>query len=566
MEDEVVSAELGLAIGDERLVAEAGQEAQGREAMAERLTIGKVRHIQPANRDRQRIRIVELDKVIQQRSDAAGEPFVDAQRGLASDRCSGVRRADRGNAQSPMISCHPADGEIGQLQTEFHRVQHRTAIRRRVEQVESLAILIEAESKMEPGRAVGIGRDQREVTTCRDGGAGGKHEAIRRIQVIGQAQTGKIRGGGARVEKLDEIRKPAIDRGRADVAGEHFIDHHATLPRENGPGARQGRRALGLPHARRVASNHINRVAAIGEAGEFDGRGNGCLGTVSAAVDPMAIVSDAHTAHLERGGVLIGRADGHTDHCRLDDDWRRRKRCQGQVHPVHGDCFHRVESAGGNPVAEDLIDQREKVVGVEQAGQLVAIFGVVERFKFRMPQEAVHIRNVARLEEARSVGAAGTAEDGIEVVRHDDEARIENAAVHVVVVIKAIGEGRLAVIQEIVNGEVTHPQPDIHIAADSLNILIVRRGIRIERVEQVNEVGPVVHAAVGFLVIGTADVYGGIGATIFEITFRPALGVHIAVRIVRKMVSGKIRVSTLDVGVGAEHGIATLGLVHAIEA
>ena len=475
MEDEVFRAEFRLTIGDERLVAEPRQEAQWREAMTEWPPVNQVRHEQPANRHRRRFRVVDLDKVIQQRSHSTGEPFVDAKAGLVTGGRCVVQRANRRNAQCPVTASRATDGEIGELQPEFHRVQERTAIRRSVEQVEGLTGLIEAESQVKAGGTVGIGRDEREIATRRDARAGREDEAARRIQVIGQPQAGKIHRRRARIEQFNEIRERAVDSDDADIAGEHFIDHHPAEAGKNGPGARESRRAFGLPHAELVAANYINCVRPVRETVEFDGRGDGRFRTVSAAVETVAIVGNASSANLKHSGVQISRRDRLTGDGGANDGSVRTQLRKDAGVACGDEGLHAGDGLRRDPFAKVLVDQRKKVVRGEGGRKQAAQFRPIEQIELGMVEETVdrphRRRHVdALVDVSRRVALV---EDGVEVVRQDDEARISDAAVEPVVVAAPGGQRGLGVFHQRAHREVAHPQIDIGVSMDRSDVVVV---------------------------------------------------------------------------------------------
>ena len=197
----------------------------------------------------------------------------------------------------------------------------------------------------------------------------------------------------------------------------------------------------------------------------------------------------------------------------------------------------------------------------------MAVLREIQRLEIRVVEETAHIGNPrGREEDVTARTAARTAEDGIEVVRHDDETRIEDAPIHVVIVIRAVGQRGLVVVHEIEHGEVTHPQLDVRVPADGLNILVRRRRVGIESEEQIRQVGPIILAAVGFLAIRAIKVSDRIRAPILESTFRATLVIHVAIAVFREVVASPFAVRRLDVGVGAIHGIAALRLIHAVKA
>ena len=475
-----------VAVRHERAIPIAVHETQRRNLMAERLANRLICHPQIAEIHRKRIRVVELDEVLKERAAGTGQPFIDAQCSLGPGGRGDVSRAERRCAQAPLAIRLAADGKIRKLPAELHRVEHARAIRRTVHEVNTISIPIDTEAEVQAAGGIRIVRKQHSIRTSRQRGAGRDGVFARVIEIVRQAQPGEIDGRRAAVVELDVIRRGAFVVHGAFVAGQHLVDDHAAQAGEHRPRPRYRRVRIGLPGAGAVPTNDVHRVMPVRQTAQSNGLADEPVRAPCAVVHAVAILRDVRTADIQRGTVQIRRRTGFATDRRAHNDRRGRKRGERGVHPACGVGLHRVDGSRRHPIPEHLIHQREEAVGIEEPGQLMAVLGVIQRLEIRVVEETADIGNPrGREEDVGTRAAARAAEDRIEVVRHDDKTRIEEAAIHVVIVIRAVGQGRLVVVHEVEHGEVTHPQLDVRVPADGLNVLVRRRGVRIEREEEI---------------------------------------------------------------------------------
>ena len=151
-----MAGRVAAAIGDEGDEASAGDETKRRDAVLPRHANGEVRQIQAAQRDGQRLGIVELDEVLRERIEPGGEPLIDLQIALAAEGLGGVGRAEGGLGELPLAAAEPADRKVGQLQAKGDRVEPCAAVGKAVEEVNPFAVLRQAEAEVEPRGAIRI--------------------------------------------------------------------------------------------------------------------------------------------------------------------------------------------------------------------------------------------------------------------------------------------------------------------------------------------------------------------------------------------------------------------------
>src|SRR5687767_1530552 len=115
-----------------------------------------VRKIEPAEIDRQGVRVINLYEIVHEGKRAAGEPFIDRERGRVARSRSHIGPAERRGAKPPISVRQSANREVGKLIAKFDRINQRAATRQLVEQVNGFAILVQRKSQMNSRRAVRV--------------------------------------------------------------------------------------------------------------------------------------------------------------------------------------------------------------------------------------------------------------------------------------------------------------------------------------------------------------------------------------------------------------------------
>ena len=105
----------------------------------------------------------------------------------------------------------PADGQVRQLRAEGDRIQHRSAPRHRIEQIDALPLLGEVEAGVVSGGAIRIVRQHDQVTSGWNAGARRKDILARIARIIAQPHSSQVRSRSARVVEFDAVRsRPGV--------------------------------------------------------------------------------------------------------------------------------------------------------------------------------------------------------------------------------------------------------------------------------------------------------------------------------------------------------------------
>src|SRR5204863_8053869 len=89
-------------------------------------------------------------------------------------------------------------------------------------------------------------------------------------------------------------------------------------------------------------------------------------------------------------------------------------------------------------------------------------------------------------EEQIVVSVPRRAEDGIKIVWQQQEARIDEAAIQIKIVVYPVGQGGLGVVHQEEHREMTKPFLNVRIASHALHIGVARSGVRVDCKEQVD--------------------------------------------------------------------------------
>ena len=272
---------------------------------------------------------------------------------------------------------------------------------------------------------------------------------------------------------------------------------------------------------------------AVGERVQTQRRRDRELRTVSAVVQLELVVSDVRAAHDERGG------SGGSWCARLARDGRDRvvrhgwgqafdERGYGQPPRSHVVLHGRGRAGELREIGEDLIDRGIELRSREGPIDEILQRAVVERLDLGMVHEEVHgvvdANCVAgstasrRAEDAAAAAERAEAEHGIQIVIHEDETRIVQAAIHRVVIIVARVDAGLAVPEQAHHREMPQPLLDIDHGSRP------RRGpggglVLAHHIQHADEVAPVVLAHVAAFEVGVL-VRGWILATVAELLRR----------------------------------------------
>ncbi len=185
-----------------------------------------------------------------------------------------------------------------------------------------------------------------------------------------------------------------------------------------------------------------------------------------------------------------------------------------------------------------------------------------------MPEQAIDNRQVAHAEDILRdhTRRITFSQDGVMVVRQDQETSIIDSSVERVIVSDARPKSRLLRFEHCQNCKVAHPFFYVHDFADFLNIGGVRSIV--DDVEHVNEVTPVVIALIGLLGVTAAGVGADAGSLISEISDVPRrlTAVKISRWIIRELMLDEIAVDRFQGNIRTELGrtaVRQVGAVHA---
>ena len=192
-------------------------------------------------------------------------------------------------------------------------------------------------------------------------------------------------------------------------------------------------------------------------------------------------------------------------------------------------------------------------------GQAVQ-FGVVERRNRGKFQEARHHRQTGLVggDEYGFVdvpAAVALVEDGVEVMAQKFEAGVHQPSVERVVVAAPAAQRRLGVFHERESREVGQPFGDVRVPGHGVAVNRIA-GVGAQGIGQVDEVAPVVLAAVGVLGVAARDVGRGVGALITQVGGVRTDGgaIDVAVRVSGEVFAGPFVVDRFDEVVGAKAG------------
>ena len=183
-----------IAVRNELEEAVSGDEAEGWEGVV----LGVIRmitHTESCQGYREWIRVVDFKPVVPVKDIAFGHPFVDNQGSGIPGRLLDVRGTRGGDVEGPLVTATiSADGETGDLRTEFDGVEQAPAAGLGIKQIDTFSGSAERKLKMDARSAVGIvGEEDKEIAGG-EGSSRGEGELVGRVGVVGEAHSGKIHG------------------------------------------------------------------------------------------------------------------------------------------------------------------------------------------------------------------------------------------------------------------------------------------------------------------------------------------------------------------------------------
>ena len=213
-----VARRVGLAVGGERAIAAARDEAERGDLAAVGVADRLVRQIQPAERHGQRVGVVKFDEVVVVWREAVGQPLVDLEHGRIANRLGDVGRSEGWRVQGPGAAAGgAADAQAGQLESKGDAIELPPAVGERVEEVNAFAVVVEGEAGMNAAGAVGVVGVEDEVAVGRDRRTSREDKLARVGRIVGDAHAAEIAVDVALVVHLDLV-------GERAVLGQHLVD------------------------------------------------------------------------------------------------------------------------------------------------------------------------------------------------------------------------------------------------------------------------------------------------------------------------------------------------------